>query len=264
MSHWTSKLGNKYSREEINNLDAVHHRELQQLRKQPANAICAECGEGDTAWASVNLGVFLCVRCSDVHRALGTHISKPKGCSGTYLWGPDEIEQMKQIGNAIAAARYGGATAQTEPNATKERRLELCRRKYEQGSAVAPVVSKVPVLLPAAAPLQQWPEAAPQQQSQQCKLKTEFTDLIDLEDHAFWAGFGLSEKAEKPEPAFAATFGSTEVDWLGFDNLLHVDQQLPQSCAATAAAAALVPPPPGVVKRGDSASLWEDLPFASW
>ena len=28
-----------------------------------------------------------------------THISKVKGCGGTYLWYPDEIENMKKIGN---------------------------------------------------------------------------------------------------------------------------------------------------------------------
>jgi len=130
---WTSKLCGKYDKDLIQRLDSEHHQILKKLRKEPHNARCAECGEGDTCWASVSLGVFLCVRCSDVHRAVGTHISKVKGCSGTYLWGPDEIARMKAIGNAQAEALYGGSSPESRPpaDATKEQRVELCRRKYE-------------------------------------------------------------------------------------------------------------------------------------
>jgi hypothetical protein len=149
MATWTSKLGGKFPRELIEKLDAEHHRELQRLRKLPKNACCAECGEGNTTWASVNLGVFLCTRCSDVHRALGTHISKVKGCSGTYLWGPDEMARMREWGNALAAAHYSAAGApMPEASASKEERVELCRRKYEElrwaaKDAVQQIASKV-------------------------------------------------------------------------------------------------------------------------
>ena len=56
----------------------------------------------------MNLGVFLCLRCGSIHRGLGTHISIPKGCTGTYFWGPDEIDRMKSIGNENARRLYGG------------------------------------------------------------------------------------------------------------------------------------------------------------
>jgi len=237
---------------------------LQQLRKQPANAVCAECGESDTCWASVNLGVFLCVRCSDVHRALGTHITKVKGCSGTYLWGPDEIEQMKQIGNAKAAERYGGATAQSEPSATKERRLELCKSKYENGSMHAASKAAVPTPQLSTPPVQRQhrqPEAACAPQQQQAKRES--ADLIGLEEHAFWQGFGMSEKvaAVRSEPPFAMLFAATKADSLGFDDLLG-PQQLPQTCAA---AAGLAPPPASSLERDSSASFWAECgSFASW
>mmetsp|Transcript_108102 Transcript_108102/g.279555 ORF Transcript_108102/g.279555 Transcript_108102/m.279555 type:complete len:296 (-) Transcript_108102:133-1020(-) len=131
---WTSKLGNRFPREEIERCDAEHHRILDRLRREPRNASCAECGDGGTCWASVNLGVFVCLRCADVHRALGTHVSKVKGCTGTYLWGPDEIAQMQRSGNAVAEATYGGACSAARPAAaaSKEERVELCRKKYEQ------------------------------------------------------------------------------------------------------------------------------------
>jgi len=132
---WTSKLGNRFPREEVERHDAEHHRILERLRRDPRNASCAECGEGGTCWASVNLGVFVCLRCADVHRALGTHVSKVKGCTGTYLWGPDEVAQMQGLGNAAAQAKYVGSdcsAARPGPTASKEERVELCRKKYEQ------------------------------------------------------------------------------------------------------------------------------------
>ncbi|NP_001394221.1 uncharacterized protein LOC100278211 [Zea mays] len=40
------------------------------------NRICADCGAPDPKWVSANIGVFLCLKCGDVHRALGPDISK--------------------------------------------------------------------------------------------------------------------------------------------------------------------------------------------
>ncbi|EED95453.1 ArfGAP, partial [Thalassiosira pseudonana CCMP1335] len=38
--------------------------------------VCADCGNVDPDWASLNLGVVLCIECSGVHRSLGVHVSK--------------------------------------------------------------------------------------------------------------------------------------------------------------------------------------------
>ena len=40
------------------------------------NGECADCGAPQPEWVSINLGVFLCIECSGIHRSLGTHISK--------------------------------------------------------------------------------------------------------------------------------------------------------------------------------------------
>ena len=41
-----------------------------------ANQICADCTTRGPDWASLNLGVLLCIQCSGIHRSLGVHVSK--------------------------------------------------------------------------------------------------------------------------------------------------------------------------------------------
>lgn len=105
---WRSKLGASYSKAYIEQNEKRLFAELQHLRHLPENRDCADChSKNSTMWASVNLGVFLCLACGSHHRSLGTHVSLPKGCTGTYLWGPDELQQMKLIGNKRAYELYG-------------------------------------------------------------------------------------------------------------------------------------------------------------
>jgi hypothetical protein len=129
---WTSKLGNKYPMAWMQQHDQESQRELKKLRKLPGNEFCADCGRQDTSWSSVSLGVFICVTCSDVHRSVGTHITKVKGCTGTYLWGPDELEKMKEIGNSGAHKIYG--RAMIAPTASKEEKQQFVVEKYDKRS----------------------------------------------------------------------------------------------------------------------------------
>lgn len=144
MTEWKSKLGNTYLKTEIEAYDSQSL--LNRLRKIPANQSCADCGEKSTPWASVNLGVFLCIKCGSIHRGLGTHISKPKGCLGTYLWGPDEIERMTYIGNERAKRLYGDS-GQPGPDAGNNVWATYIREKYEL-LKFAPEPASDPTVLP--------------------------------------------------------------------------------------------------------------------
>lgn len=52
------------------------------LRQIPGNDLCAECGAPQPDWASLNLGILMCIECSGVHRNLGVHISKVSNLLG--------------------------------------------------------------------------------------------------------------------------------------------------------------------------------------
>ncbi|MBA0702102.1 hypothetical protein Goari_027459 [Gossypium aridum] len=56
------------------------------LRKVAGNHKCADCGAPEPDWASLNLGLLICIECSGVHRNLGVHISKV--CRINLLWEP--------------------------------------------------------------------------------------------------------------------------------------------------------------------------------
>ena len=59
------------------------------LSAVPGNRFCADCGCPDPDWASINLGILVCLDCSGVHRNLGTHITKVRSTTlDTKAWEP--------------------------------------------------------------------------------------------------------------------------------------------------------------------------------
>ncbi|XP_065870153.1 ADP-ribosylation factor GTPase-activating protein AGD4-like isoform X1 [Euphorbia lathyris] len=71
------------------------------LRKIPGNDLCAECSAPDPDWASLNLGVLLCIECSGVHRNLGVHISKVRSLTlDVKVWEPTILNLFHALGNA--------------------------------------------------------------------------------------------------------------------------------------------------------------------
>jgi len=129
---WTSKLGANYSIDDIRKNDKKAHAELQRIRWRPDNSRCADCAATPTVWAIVNHGTFVCLRCASVHRSLGTHISKPKGCTGTYLWGPDELDAMRPGNRVSNLALLGDSAPRLTPDVSDAALREHLIDKYEK------------------------------------------------------------------------------------------------------------------------------------
>jgi len=81
--------------------------ELDAILARPENRACADCGARAPRWASVNLGIFVCMECSGTHRSLGTHISTVKSTT-LDRWPEKWIATCSAIGNRSSNCYYEG------------------------------------------------------------------------------------------------------------------------------------------------------------
>ncbi|NWZ43787.1 ACAP3 protein, partial [Brachypodius atriceps] len=79
---------------------------LQRVQSIPGNEQCCDCGQPDPRWASINLGILLCIECSGIHsRSLGVHCSKVRSLT-LDSWEPELLKLMCELGNSTVNQIY--------------------------------------------------------------------------------------------------------------------------------------------------------------
>uniref|UniRef100_A0A671WBW7 Arf-GAP with coiled-coil, ANK repeat and PH domain-containing protein n=1 Tax=Sparus aurata TaxID=8175 RepID=A0A671WBW7_SPAAU len=78
---------------------------LEEVQAIPGNKQCCDCGEPGPDWASINLGITLCIICSGIHRSLGVHFSKVRSLT-LDSWEPELVKLMCELGNTVINRIY--------------------------------------------------------------------------------------------------------------------------------------------------------------
>ncbi|MGH0151527.1 UNVERIFIED_CONTAM: hypothetical protein FKN15_030405 [Acipenser sinensis] len=78
---------------------------LQRVECIAGNASCCDCGMAEPRWASINLGITLCIECSGIHRSLGVHLSKVRSLT-LDSWEPELLKVMCELGNSVINRIY--------------------------------------------------------------------------------------------------------------------------------------------------------------
>ncbi|XP_041662760.1 BAR_ACAPs and ArfGap_ACAP domain-containing protein isoform X2 [Cheilinus undulatus] len=71
----------------------------------PGNNRCCDCGEEEPRWASINLGVTMCIECSGIHRSLGVHLSKVRSLT-LDSWEAEQLKLLCVLGNNLVNQIY--------------------------------------------------------------------------------------------------------------------------------------------------------------
>nr|XP_006009547.1 PREDICTED: arf-GAP with coiled-coil, ANK repeat and PH domain-containing protein 1 [Latimeria chalumnae] len=85
--------------------EGVDKKVLDQVQRIPGNAQCCDCNEPTPDWASINLGITLCIECSGIHRSLGVHFSKVRSLT-LDSWEPELIKVSCPEKEAWIRAKY--------------------------------------------------------------------------------------------------------------------------------------------------------------
>ncbi|KAI2633295.1 hypothetical protein GGS21DRAFT_519982 [Xylaria nigripes] len=103
---------------------------IKSLLKLEPNKVCADCKRNKhPRWASWNLGIFICIRCSGIHRGMGTHISRVKSVD-LDSWTDEQLQSVLNWGNARANKYWESKLA--PGHVPSEAKIEnFIRTKYE-------------------------------------------------------------------------------------------------------------------------------------
>ncbi|KAM9344000.1 LOW QUALITY PROTEIN: arf-GAP with coiled-coil, ANK repeat and PH domain-containing protein 3 [Pholidichthys leucotaenia] len=108
---------------------------LQRIQCLPGNEQCCDCGQADPRWASINLGILLCIECSGIHRSHGVHCSKVRSLT-LDSWEPEVIlKLMCELGNSVINHIYEGSYLEQGlkkplPSSSRQEKEAWIKAKY--------------------------------------------------------------------------------------------------------------------------------------
>lgn len=115
----------------------------EQFLKIPGNSKCCDCEHPEPRWASINLGITLCIACSGVHRSLGVHHSKVRSLT-LDAWEPEIVKVMMELGNQIVnrvyEAKFDGSVQRATEKCDGSVREAWIKAKYIERKFVLPIL----------------------------------------------------------------------------------------------------------------------------
>ncbi|UMM22645.1 hypothetical protein L5515_003764 [Caenorhabditis briggsae] len=136
-------LGKEVANAKTNNRAVADRPDIAALRSIPGNEKCADCGNPAAEWASINLGIVICIECSGIHRNLGSHISKVRGLE-LDQWPVEHLAVMQAIGNDKANDMWEHKLANERkpvPESSRDEKERFIDRKYVQKAFLKPIPS---------------------------------------------------------------------------------------------------------------------------
>ncbi|XP_067898388.1 arf-GAP with coiled-coil, ANK repeat and PH domain-containing protein 2-like isoform X2 [Heterodontus francisci] len=140
---------------------------LQRVECIAGNTNCCDCGQSDPRWASINLGITLCIECSGIHRSLGVHFSKVRSLT-LDSWEPELLKLMCALGNSVINRIYEAQVEEMhfkKPNAGDSRlekeswiKAKYVEKKFVQKPYRISSSKERPQVLPLPSQLESTPE----------------------------------------------------------------------------------------------------------
>ena len=79
-------------------MEIYSHPDIPEILSIPGNSNCCDCNVEKPKWASLNNGVFLCLKCAGVHRSLGLDFSTIRSLQ-IDSWTDKQILYLSKGGN---------------------------------------------------------------------------------------------------------------------------------------------------------------------
>uniref|UniRef100_A0AAY4A342 Arf-GAP with coiled-coil, ANK repeat and PH domain-containing protein n=1 Tax=Denticeps clupeoides TaxID=299321 RepID=A0AAY4A342_9TELE len=197
---------------------------LQRVLSIPGNDTCCDCGQTEPRWASINLGITLCIECSGIHRSLGVHNSKVRSLT-LDSWEPELLKLMCELGNGVInriyeARREEMGERKPQPGDPRQEIEAYIRAKYvEKKFVLKPTAMEQRSKVTALSKQDKRPRELPESESpvgyQRRESPPVFSELTDFSPGLllYWASCACS----LPDMAEALAHGA-DVNWVNTED----------------------------------------------